>query len=580
MYCLNCGAQLSDTAKFCHVCGTVVQRATPPPAAAASPLPTSTPTPRAVPRRLLGCGVALLGATLLMGLVLISAYFILGLHKDSGITELAPDDAVAVVVIRPSLLQLNQLRDTDRIMGSAAALAPLLAVPDMPDFLFSVYGDYGGALEGMNINSTEDVLPWIGREVALAAGPDGSVLAAAAVRNEAKAGAFLVEVREQLEDEGIEFDESDHGGVTITEVVGPEFYTPLAFAITDGRLLLASGREMLEDALDRADSGRKTLADNGAFRDALAAQPANRIGTIYIDPAALGGEVQSFDALRWIGGSSMLTGNGTRFSYRFGFDSSRLDREQREWMERDGIKNDLARRIPEDTLFYFAGSNLGGTLEYASRIPDLGDALDELRSEDALSDLFRLMEGMTGEFAVALTADEGGLLYEMTGDPFGMIFTAQVENGDDALAELSDTFDDIARQTFSDHETDEIGRATVGYLDISMEGGRILGYGVEGDDVVVGTSENLIEAAMQPKDRLADAPLFKDTLGALPGGGLLYFYFDADVIDRLSNELGINAEAFDEYTRRIEAIGLAVEPLNRAGEMNAELFFLTERPRR
>lgn len=577
MHCTNCGTQLSDTAKFCHICGTVVQRAMPPP----PPPLTFSQKGRGGSRRLLIAGAAMLGVPALVGLILAAAYFLLGLYKDSGITELAPNDAAAVVVIRPGLLQLNQMRDTDRLLGSAAALAPLLAVPSVPDFAFNVYDAYGEMLQGMNINPTEDVLPWIGREVALTAEPDGDVVAAAAVRNEERAAAFMADMREQLEDEGIEFDESDHGGVIITEIIGSGFYTPLAYAVADGRLLLASSREALEDALDRAKSGRKTLADNDAFRDALAAQPSNRLGAIYIDPAALGYEIASFDALRWISGSSTLAANGTRFSYRFGFDSSRLDRRQREWMGRSGIDNDLARRIPQDTLFYVAGHNLGGALDYAAaELPDFEDTLNEVRDTEALSGLIRLIEGMSGEFAIAVTTDDEGLVQAMTGDPFGLLIAAQVENGDDTLTELSDIFDDIAREAFADHEADEIGRATVGYLDIPMEGGRILGYGVDGDDVVVGTSEGLIEGAMATRGRLADAPRFRATLDGLPGDGLLYFYFDADTIDRLVDQLGIRPETLEEYTRRIEAIGLAVEPLNRAGEMNAELFFLTERPRR
>ncbi len=593
MYCLNCGTQLADTAKFCHACGTPTQKTAPPPPSppqAATGWGAPPPPPPAPPkeqrdgtRRLLGCGVALLGVLLLVGLGLLAIYFLLGLHRDSGITELAPDDAAAVVVIRPGLLQLNQLRDTDRLMGSAAALAPLIAVPGLPDFAFSVYDDYGEMLQNANINPSEDVLPWIGREVALAAtdADTNAVVVAAAVRNETRANAFLADLREQLEDEGVEFDESNHGGVTITEIVGPDFYTPLAYAIADNRLVLASSREALEDALDRANGRGRTLADNDAYHDAMAAQPRNRLGTVYIDPTALGYAMASLDALRWISGSSTLAANGTHFRYRLGFDRDRLDREQREWMERNGIDNDLARRIPQDTMVYIAGHNLGGALDYAAaELPDFEDGLNELRNEEALSGLIRLIEGMSGEFAIAVSADEEGLIREMTGEPFGLLIAAQVENGDDALTDLDDIFNDIAREAFAYHETNKIGRATVGYLDVPGGGGRILGYGVDGDDVFVGMSEGLIEAAVEAEDGLADAPRFKDTLGALPGNGLLYFYLDADAIDRLINELGIVSETSEDYTRRIEAIGLAVEPLDRGGVMNAELFFLTERPRR
>jgi hypothetical protein len=578
MHCTICGAQLADTAKFCHVCGAAVTRAVPPPAVT-SPSP---PPATRIPRRLLGCGAALLSVFLLVGLILVAAYFLLGLHRDSGIAELTPDNAAAVVVIRPSLLQLNQLRDTDRLMGSAAALAPLVAAPGVINFVFGVYADYGEALQNVDINPTEDVLPWIGREVALAAGPDGNgIVAVAAVRNETRAIAFLTDLREKMEDEGIEFDESDHHGVAVTEVVGPEFYTPLAFAVADGRMLLASNREVLGDALERAESGRKTLADNDAFRDALAAQPANRIGMIYIDPGVLGDDVEALDALRWIGGAAALTGNGTRISYRLGFDRDALDADQREWLERGGIDNRLAARIPADTLFYMAGGSLAEALDNAAaQSPNFEDALEEIQTDSGLSGLYDLLEMMTGEFALAVTRDDEGLLAELSGEPFGLLIASQVEDGGDAQDELENIFEGIARDTDSRFETDEVDEAVVGYLENEfVSGGGFLGYGVAGDDMLLATSGALVEDALETGGGLADDARFQATLDALPSGGLLYLYFDADAINRLVDSLGIDAETSETYTERIEAIGLVAEPMSRDGEINLELFFLTEWPR-
>lgn len=582
MYCQSCGTSLANTAKFCHACGAVVQRvegssAPPPP-----PPPRSATAPRVVPRRLLGCGAALLGVALLVGLVLAAVYFLLGLHRDSGITELAPEDAAAVVVIRPSLLQLNQLRDTDRLAGSAVALAPLVAAPGVVDFVLRVYNDYGEALQEMNIAPAEDVLPWIGREVALAAaGPNEGVVVAAAVRNEARAAAFLDDLYDHLEDEGVELDESDHNGVAITEIVEPEFRQPLAFAMADGRLLLASSRAALEDALDRARSGRRTLATNDDFRDALAAQPGNRLGVVYIDATTLGDGSEALDALRWIGGAATLTGNGTRVTYRLGFDRDELDSDQREWLERGGIDNRLAARIPADTLLYLAGGSLAAALDNAAtQSDDFEDALAEIRDDSQLGGLYNLLEMMTGEFALAVTRDSEGLLAELSGESLGLIIASEVEDGDDALAELEDIFEDIARETDSRLDTDEVGDAATGYLENEFINGTFLGYAVAGDDMLLTTSAALVEDALETRGGLASDARFQATLDALPGGGLFYIYLETDMIREAVDELiSLDAETLDDATARIEAVGLAAQPMSRNGEINVELFFLTERPR-
>jgi hypothetical protein len=582
MYCLNCGAKLAENVKFCHACGTPVQQGTSPPLTRAVPVAGES-APRAVPRRWLGCGAALLGILLLIALVLAAAYFLLGLHRDSGITELAPADATSVVVIRPSVRQLNQLRDTERVLGSVATLAPLAAAPGVTDFVFDLYNDYGPALQNVAIDPVEDVLPWIGREVALAAsGPNEDVVAAAAVRNEARAVAFLAGLREQLEREGITFDESNHNGVAITEVTGPDFYTPLAFAVNDERLLLASNRQALQDALDRAENGGATLAGNEAFHDALAAQPGDRLAAVYINPAALGGGTELLTALRWVSGAATLTGNGTRVNYRLGFDRDAFDADQREWLEQGGIDNRLAARIPDDALLYLAGGSLAAALDNAAQLPDFENALEEIQADGDLSGLYNLLEMMTGEFALAVTSDNEGLLAELSGEPFGLLIAAQVEDSDDALAELEDVFEDISRETDSSYETDESADGVAGYLENEfISGGPFLGYGVTGDEMWLATSDALVDDALAAEGGLGDEPRFRATIDALPGGGLLYLYSEFDEIRDLGADLlGVSEETLDEYTERIEAIGLAVEPLERNGEMNLEIFFLTESPGR
>lgn len=585
MYCLNCGTPLADTAKFCHVCGAAVRRAetpTTPPTAPGTVAPSAAASPR-VSRGLLGCGAAVLGVLVVVGLALAAAYFALGLHRTSGITDLAPLDAAAVVTIRPSLLQLPHLRDTDRLTASAAAFAPLVIVPGLPEFAFELAADYGAYFEQLDIDPAADIVPWIGRDLGIAVvdADADEIVASLAVRSEAGAAAFLAQLQEQLEDEGLNFDEAQHSGVTISEVVEPVYLMPVAMAVTDNRLLLASSREALEDALDRAGNDRDVLATNGTFREAVTTQPDNRLGYVYINPESLGAGAE-LDALRWIAGAYALTSSGVRFGYRLGFDRDQIDSQLQEQLQQGGADNRLAHRLPEDTLVYLAGQSLIETLESAAaESAEAEDFLEEFRDNRSLRSFYDLLQLLTGEYAAALVRDDEGLLAESLGEPYGMVIAAQVADGNDALAELDDIFDDLARDTDSRHETDEVGRATVGYLDNAFAGGRFLGYGVDGREMILGTSEALVEGALEAENTLADSPRFRSTIDALPSGGLLYVYLDSSyLIDWLSGLIGLDERSTDDYADRIEAIGLAIEPLSRAGEMNAELFFLTEAPPR
>ena len=95
--------------------------------------------------------------------------------------------------------------------------------------------------------------------------------------------------------------------------------------------------------------------------------------------------------------------------------------------------------------------------------------------------------------------------------------------------------------------------------------------------MILATSDTLVEEALAAKSTLGDNPRFSSTIGALPDNGLLYFYIDSDMIHQLVDILGVVPETSDDYTKRIKAIGIAVEPINRDGEMNTEMFFLTKR---
>lgn len=587
MYCLKCGTQLADTAKFCHVCGTPTQQATAsspaqPPAESVSSF--SDETTNRNRRTLKGCGIGLLAVVFIFGLALIIAYFALGLNRSANVAELVPEDATAAVTIRPGLLQLNQLRDTDRMMGGAAALAPLVIVPGIVDFVGGIQSDYGLILENADIDPAEDIIPWIGREVGVAVVDEfgSEVVVAAAVRNEERATAFLAELQEHLEDEGVMLDESDHRGMNVIEVVGPPNLDPIALAVADGRLLLASSRDTLEDALDRAGSDRDTLAENDAFRDAMGAQPGNRIGSIYIAPDAFGAFEEggdAVDALRWIGGAFAITSDGLRFNYKFGFDRDALDNRQREWLERGGIDNDLARRVPADTILYFSAEDLVGAMEFAAdTMPEFEESLSEIRDDPDLGGLYDLLELMTGEFALAITSADEGLLRELVGEPYGLLIASQTDDGEDTRAELDDAFADLARDIGVEYDTDEFGGTEVGYLEESFAG-RFLGYGVDGDDMVLGTSVGLVEAALEGEDPLANDERFRRTMNALPGGGLGYFYFDLDEVrDLFAGLAGVAMSSVEDYSENIEALGLVFEPLGRDGVQNAEMFFLFESP--
>lgn len=585
MFCHKCGTELADTVKFCHICGTPTQQA---PYASFEALQDleQTQQSRGIPRRLLIFGGVLGGALLLIGLALMIAYFALGLQHKSDIAAYVPDDTTAVVVISPSLLQLPQVRDTNRLVIPMAPLAMLFFTPGMSSFAFHIANDYGYMMRDIDIDVNEDILPWIGREVGLALidADEGDIVIAAAVRNKDRAQAFLAELQGYLESQGVEFSDSVYGGAKLTEVTTMGMM-PLAFTITDSRLLVASDRRTLEDALAQKQSGRNSLAKNDAFRHATRAHSSNRLGYFYIDQGAFNdsvllsffGDLGISSPVRWNSGAFSLANNGVHFYQQTGYQTSKLTRAQRRWMEQESVDNSLAKQVPEGvTLYLSAGGSPANMLEFVADIlPEFQDFLDEVDEELGL---FQLMKAMTGDFALATWVDDRGLSSELF-EGAGILLVSQTEDNQKVKRTLENTFASTADELRLEFKTDRIAGYPAGSLFDDWSEQYILGYALTDNTVVVGTSENLVEEAITPRYPLADDSRFKATFRALPKGGNFYVYAD---IKALFDFLGAEFEDMPgvKYIEQIEAMGAVSKPLSRSGEVESELFFLTKPPRR
>ena len=138
------------------------------------------------------------------------------------------------------------------------------------------------------------------------------------------------------EPNGTEYEE----GVTLgylTFVVDPSDDVSAHIALTDDYIVIATGAEALESALDRMDSGqgqdRPSLFDNPGFQEAREAAESPRFGIMYVDIAGiidqLGGsfDEEIVDSLRdfsdqlpdFIVASSSFTDKGIRVSTSFDY---------------------------------------------------------------------------------------------------------------------------------------------------------------------------------------------------------------------------------------------------------------------
>ncbi|MEO8245749.1 MAG: DUF3352 domain-containing protein [Chloroflexota bacterium] len=232
----------------------------------------------------------------------VGAYLVNGRGAGAGtLTSWAPADA-AIYAELDLTLPGAQRANVAALLDHWSALNPDLLLGD--EFAGWVDDMIGGS--GAPVSYADDLAPWLSGTFALVmsewpamARPDpmrmrqslpevGIVIG---TRDEAAAAAFVDQVRDLAVEGSSTFSSSDHGGVTIWSLdVDPstaQFVTnaEVAYAVTDGAVLIATGADEVGRLLD-THAGGASLATDGAAGRLMAALPADRIGLSVMDTRA------------------------------------------------------------------------------------------------------------------------------------------------------------------------------------------------------------------------------------------------------------------------------------------------------
>jgi Protein of unknown function (DUF3352) len=226
--------------------------------------------------------VALTTLLALTGLAVVAGYlFIFGPAVDRAAAVAPSDTAIyASVYLTPSA---GQQRRIGELLSLLPGFADQAALPGKIDELSQRLLDTAG------VDYRRDVAPWIGDEVAVAirTPTSGVPLLIAGVRDEAAARAALGRVAAQG---GATASTEDYRGITVTKLSGAGVAAG-SFAIVDRMLVASSDRAMVIAAIDTSLGRAGSLADAASFRSAMAALPADRLGSIFLDLAASAGSV-------------------------------------------------------------------------------------------------------------------------------------------------------------------------------------------------------------------------------------------------------------------------------------------------
>lgn len=522
--------------------------------------PVSSTEPRRRPLFLIIGGLVIGGLLIIVGVGALVWSMIN--QRGSAIPELLPAETQIYAAITPNL---SDLPNIDRLRRAFPETFDYQNTDQTSDFLQERFG----------VTFADDIAPWIGAEVAIAvyglpierlstvvgesSNPfdppatlnpledvdlrNTNVLLIVAVRDQRAAQAFLDKQRTFREAQGERFTNSTTNGVTIYESESDETAFA-AFALARNMVVFANNATSISTLIEQRSE--TALARNAQFQAVSQRLPTDRIGTIYLAGDGLARFIDSLfasgsldesvptladmrsaaQAMQGVGFTMAVIESGLRFDAVTVFDRNRLSNALREQLGslRPTVSPERAGDVSSTAIGVFS---FGIPADWGQRFrdqveaePETANALRDL--EDSLNisldrDLFSWFHG---EGVIALLPIDSVEL------PVGGYFALRVadrsaaERGMQRLMELAEDLTGIRTGTTS------LGRTQVQAFE---EGDFFLGYGFNGNDLVIAVGRPAMEAAFGAEQKLSSVATYANALKAMPSpnGGVLYINLTA-----------------------------------------------------
>jgi hypothetical protein len=428
--------------------------------------------------------VTLIGLT---GVAVVAAYLFLFAAGTDRAARLAPADSAAYVnvYLQPST---GQQMNLSNLIGRLPGFADEASLDEKVDQIVQ------NLLSGSGIDYRDEIKPWLGDQVAVAAWPtEGDAASAeavviAAVQDREGAEAAIVDLA---------------GGGAETETYdGVELHLAdgTAYAFVDEMLVAAESGEALRAVVDvRGDA--PSLAEQEAFRQAMSRIPADHLASVYVNPSAAAEVAGAEGQLSGVGPTSaalVAEAEGLRLSGTAPLPESAAASPEAE------AETDVASTLPEmmpataiaELVVFDLASLLREAEAAAGAAPggeEVTSTLDTLRAVAAFglgididADILPLL---AGEVGLVITGVEGGL-------PSGQLLLRpdDAEAGLDALDRLASAVGALGR----DSRTEEVDGVEITTLEIPDLGE--VAYAGTDEVIVIGLGADAVTSALDSGD--------------------------------------------------------------------------------
>jgi hypothetical protein len=504
----------------------------------------------------------------------------LGLAQAQKVAGLLPAETQFYMAVTPNIQNMAGYENLKKVYLDNPDIQALF-----DDFVTEASGESG-------ITFSEDIKPWLGTEVVLAApnfveavkaqndDPFGSaatppIVMAADSINKAASDQFISKLLAEEAEKGKAFTDELYRDVAL-HVQKQDDATTIVTTF-DNLVVISNQDSLVKGMIDQAKGNdAPSFAESERFKKITGVLPTNAILIFYMEfsglfEAALAesavqlpeSQVKDLQAIEGLGMTGTLQPNGIQLDVVASYDIAKMSEAMKKSLQRPASPNAILNDIPAEALVAVNGFNLNQIWQTVKDSlesnPDFSQQINDLEQELGFSIEEDIFSWMTGEYAMVLTKAKPA--DEFT-PPFGGYLLIGTDNVDQAQTHVDKVFGIIEEQS----DMGPLENQTVQGIELKVaadfDGAFMGGYGFHKNYFLLAYQEDAVKAlASAAQTPLANSPNFKAVQSRLPTSNYGYFYVDFDQLQpAIEAQLGEFGQ--EDYQKKVRPL---IEPIHALG---------------
>lgn len=284
-------------------------------------------------------------------------------------------------------------------------------------------------LKGWGLSASQDVRPWLGGQLGLAAhlGDGSPSLLLVDAKDEGKGRAALAKLRNSDQGRQRTWRDGAYGGITVSvgKPASAKATDTIVYTFVERTVVLGNSEVLLHDVIDAAHGKKARLVDSTNYRSIIGPLPREKLVLVYVNGKPVADrlrenlmkvsqgvrlpikQLDALDAFQGLGFTLVARANGLATDLEISVDSAKLDPQTRSALSAPSRKNATMAWVPRRAYGFLATTNLKQSIQ--SLLGGSSASTRELKEleEYGLTGPNGVLAHLTGDAALEVGAGAG-----------------------------------------------------------------------------------------------------------------------------------------------------------------------------